>query len=109
MRFNRRFVGVFVIVVTAILIAFDIYLAVDVIDGNTYSERLSEWAGEYFWIGWILAVALGGLVWHWFRNTVFPKYSDDDPPGQKLVLAGFFVLWFLLGIGMFIVEYTGWY
>ena len=54
-----------VILVTVILIAFDIILAVDRREGNTYSEVIREWFWRFEPLYYAVAFGMGVLMGHW--------------------------------------------
>ena len=56
---------IFVLCVIFILIAIDIYLAVDRVANNTYSSVLRSWFTQRRWVYFITAFALGVLMGHW--------------------------------------------
>lgn len=54
-----------VIMVVLILVAFDILLAVDRREGNTYSEVIREWFWRFEPLYYGVAFGLGVLMGHW--------------------------------------------
>lgn len=56
----------FVAIAFALLVGFDIYLAVDGVDGNTYSERIRRWNEKWVITAYLMALGLGLLLGHWF-------------------------------------------
>ena len=62
------FISLFVIVVTAALIGFDIYLMKDDIKANTYSARVHAWGRRWAWFPLALSFSLGVLCGHWFLS-----------------------------------------
>ena len=64
--FSAKIISYFVVITTALLIGFDIYLATDDIKGNTYSQRIRKWSKNMKWFPFVLSLALGALVGHWF-------------------------------------------
>jgi hypothetical protein len=67
-------IGVFVLVVTSILIGFDFYLYFDSVEGNTYSARIREWGIQYRALPYLVAAGFGALLAHWFT-----KRGEDGP------------------------------
>lgn len=61
-------IGAFVIVVTLALIGFDVYLAMDDIEGNTYSENMRKWGVHWRMIPYFIALCFGALLTHWFAK-----------------------------------------
>lgn len=57
--------GVFVVS----FIGIDIYLAVDKVSGNTYSERLRVWARAWPPLRLMVAFGMGLLCGHWWWSS----------------------------------------
>lgn len=51
-------------------IGVDIYLAVDKVSGNTYSERLRVWARVWPPLRLMIAFGMGLLCGHWWWSTI---------------------------------------
>jgi len=50
-------------------IGVDIYLAVDKVSGNTYSERMRAWAKVWPPLRLIVAFGMGMLCGHWWWSS----------------------------------------
>jgi succinate dehydrogenase hydrophobic anchor subunit len=50
-------------------IGVDIYLAVDKVSGNTYSERMRAWAKVWPPLRLMVAFGMGLLCGHWYWGT----------------------------------------
>lgn len=68
------------IAIVAFIVGSDIVLAVDGIEGNTYSELLRTLS--YRWP--VIPAAGGAILGHWFLNMSTPR-----PPGGLVMLLGF--------------------
>jgi hypothetical protein len=77
---SKRATAVFVIVMFLSLCGFDLYLAIDDIPGNTYSERIRTWASRWEWLPYAVAAGFGALLTHWFAK---PYEMDGDRPGKR--------------------------
>jgi hypothetical protein len=60
----RRPVAIGLSVLTAVLIIFDIYLALNGVAGDTYSEIIRDAGHRMAFLPW----CVGGLIGHWFWN-----------------------------------------
>jgi hypothetical protein len=50
------------------LCGFDLYLHFDGVVGNTYSARIASWGIKYRTLPYLIAVAFGALLTHWFAK-----------------------------------------
>jgi hypothetical protein len=66
---KKRAVSWLVGILTAVIIAFDVYLAMDGTPNNTYSARITTWSKNHFWVAHLITAGMGLLAWHWFRDT----------------------------------------
>ena len=63
---SGRTISTFVIAVTTLLISFNVYLALDGLDGNTYSERIVAWSKTRPWLPLLIITGFGAVTGHWF-------------------------------------------
>lgn len=81
----------------------DIVLALDDVQGNTYSEVIRGWAYSFRWLPYVIAAAFGALLTHWFvkpykPDPMIPEAKQIRPLKDRLILAG--ALLFTVAIGM---------
>jgi len=79
----------------AILIGLDIYLAVDGLKGNTWSEILRMWGSKNALAPWIWC-GLAGHYFHW-KSTSKPIL---EPPANIAMLVWLTVLIFIVSMAM---------
>lgn len=58
--------SILVVVLFVVIVAFDVYLDRDSIEGNTYSERIRAWGRRWVWLPYLFAFGFGVLLGHWF-------------------------------------------
>lgn len=58
-------VRVAIVVVMLVVTLYDVHLAKDRVEGNTYSEIIREWFLQFRWLAILAAFALGVLMAHW--------------------------------------------
>lgn len=81
-------IGVFVVVVTMALIAFDFYLFFDGIKGNTYSAKIRSWGIQYRALPYLIAAGFGALLTHWFTK----RDRDGTLTHRKKFIVSLFLL-----------------
>lgn len=97
---RKRAVSYLIGILTAAIIAFDVYLFNDGTPGNTYSERLTAWSANHFWVAHAIVAGLGLLAWHWFRDT---SVGSHGPGWSALALLCSFA------VGGLVAELIGFY
>lgn len=93
-------IGWFVIVLTTLVLGFDVYLATDGVSVNTYSEVIRGWANRWKILAYLITIFLGALVTHWFAKS---DSKGKMSPERRLVVAGGLLLTLVAGmvIGFF--------
>jgi len=87
----RRVVTFGLVVLALVLIAFDVYLDMNSVPGDTYSEIIRDAGFRVVALPW----AIGALVGHWFWNGT--RYSNRFTWALVIVVA----------IGMEVLNYFG--
>lgn len=81
---------------TVVLVSFDLYLDFDNIKGNTYSERIREWASTYTALPYLLAAVFGALLTHWFARR---DAQEKQTPKRLIVFVSILLFVFLGMVG----------
>lgn len=96
-----------VIALFVAVIGFDIYLAMDGLTGNTYSEIIRTKTNSWWWLGHLITAGMGLLAWHFFRNNILPGEEVKGRKTRHLLNLLFLVLAFIIGIAF--CELIGFY
>lgn len=99
--------GYVVIALFVAVIGFDIYLAMDGLTGNTYSEIIRTRTNSWWWLGHLITAGMGLLAWHFFRNNILPGEEVRGRKSRHLLNLLFLVLAFIIGIAF--CELIGFY
>ncbi len=83
----------------AIVIGIDVYLALDSVKNNTWSEIIREYGKKRLIIPWVL----GGLGGHFFHLESIPKLPIEFPGNISILV---FISLLVLGLGGILPRYS---